>query len=62
METYRYRIVQREEPQDEWTLYASFATKRDANRELKILRANSAWFQTFKVVDGKETTIERPLY
>jgi len=56
METYRYRILQREEPHD-WTLYASFATKRDANAEIKILRANSAWFQKFKIVDaGKETT------
>ena len=61
METYtetvhRFRILQREEPHD-WTLYASFAKRRDANAEIKILRANSAWFQKFKIVDaGKETT------
>ena len=53
METYRYHILQRDEdwPHDEWTLYATFETKRDANTEIKILRANSAWFQIFKVVD-----------
>ena len=75
---YRFRILRHEElpeehkasyradgidPDDIWGLYASFISKRDASRELKNLRENSAWFQTYKIVDaGKATTIERPLY
>ena len=75
---YSFRILRHEElpeehkeayradgidPDEIWSLYASFITKRDANRELKNLRANAAWFQTYKVVDGgEETTIERLLY
>ena len=40
------------DPHDNWQLIASFINKRDANRELKLLREESAWFQTYKLVDA----------
>lgn len=75
---HRFRIMRHEElpeehkesyradginPDDIWSLVWSFKEKRGANRELENLRQESAWFQTYKLVDaGEETTIERPLY
>lgn len=48
------------DPDDLWSLVWSFKDKRDAISELENLRQESAWFQTYKLVDaGKETTIER---
>jgi hypothetical protein len=75
---HRYRIVRLEEkpeehkarlrimginPDDDWQLIWSFENKKAANHELKNLKSEAAWFQTYKLVDaGEATTIERPIY
>ena len=75
---HRFRIMRHEEqpeehkarlrimgidPDDNWQLVWSFADRRSAHRELKILQLESAWFQTYKLVDaGEETTIERTAF